>query len=501
MRTLMAVAVVLVGTGVAAQDPPKQDKDVDVDWTDPVDGMGNAGPEVGKDSFTRFCAPCHGDKGDGKGPLAEHLEPRPRNFTTGLFKCRSTPPETLPAKMDLMRAIVHGIPISGMLSYSFLQTEEQVAMMEHVKSLCVKEYEDNGKKVRINPFEREGHGKPLKSGNIPQPMLRKPTPEGIAKGRELYAKNACHECHGERGDGKGKKASELVDNDGQKIAVRDFTQGIYSGGPDIRHLYLRLSLGVQGTPMPSFASLSIEERWNLAEYVISLNQRKEKLPLPHSEVVRALLKKELPADPWAAVWDEIGAIPVKHPGPENYAAKSEYAALPLYFQQLRILPDRPYYLPASVRAVHDGKATAILLEWADAAASSGADGGPPDRVEVQWSMDQRFTFAVGGLEKEPVSLWRWTAKEPTKGIEVESFGPFKEKAQEEKSQNLKATGSWKGGKWRVLFRRDLKGAAGEASMDVGTAVPILFHLWDGNHKDDKFQRLVTTWHTVKFEEK
>ncbi len=515
MRFVAVICLVLAAAYAAAQEPPKApaqdppkpgvDPDLDVEWMDPVDQMGNAGPDVGRELFNRYCASCHGEKGDGNGPLAKFLDPRPRNFTSGRFKCRSTPPDQLPAKMDLMRAIVHGIPIGGMLSYSFLQTEEQVAMMEHVKSLCVKVYMVDGKPVTVNPFEREGHGKPLKSGNIPQKTLRKPTPEGIAKGKELYLKQGCHECHGEKGDGHGKKAPELVDSDDHPIAVRDFTQGIYSGGPDIRHVYLRLSLGIQGTPMPSYAKgpgvaagMDIEERWNVAEYVMSLNQRKDKLPLPHSEVLLVKKAEKLPADPWAAEWDALAKIPVQH-DPSGYG-KSKFAVLPLYFQQLKVLPGRPYFVPASARGYHDKKNVALLLEWDDATSNAGSDGKPADVLEVQLAPSRSFTFALHGLEAEPVNLWRWTGKEPGKGVEVDASGAFKEKIQDAAQQGLKVAASWKGGKWRVLFTRTVLGGPGDAPLDVGGSNPILFHLMDGAWGDEKFQRMLTTWHQVALEE-
>ena len=42
-------------------------------------GDANAGKAV----YEHKCLLCHGEKGDGKGPAAEHLLPRPRDFTRG----------------------------------------------------------------------------------------------------------------------------------------------------------------------------------------------------------------------------------------------------------------------------------------------------------------------------------------------------------------------------------------------------------------------------------
>jgi mono/diheme cytochrome c family protein len=44
----------------------------------------------GHKAFDRYCISCHGVEGDGRGPSAEWLDPRPRILTSGTFKFRST---------------------------------------------------------------------------------------------------------------------------------------------------------------------------------------------------------------------------------------------------------------------------------------------------------------------------------------------------------------------------------------------------------------------------
>src|SRR5262249_36203918 len=48
-------------------------------------------PEVaGKQLYDAHCAACHGDKGDGQGPAARFLYPRPRDFTENRFRLVTT---------------------------------------------------------------------------------------------------------------------------------------------------------------------------------------------------------------------------------------------------------------------------------------------------------------------------------------------------------------------------------------------------------------------------
>ena len=68
----------------------------------------------GKTLYLKFCAQCHNENGDGEGHAAPHLRPRPRNFTTGKFKVRTTPNGALPTHDDLVKIIKVGMPYTSM---------------------------------------------------------------------------------------------------------------------------------------------------------------------------------------------------------------------------------------------------------------------------------------------------------------------------------------------------------------------------------------------------
>ena len=219
---------------VQPQDPwaaeKKDPKFADVDWD--YDGfppaaflaaMAPAGPVL----FTKYCIHCHGEKGDGKGDLSTMLIPPPRDFTKGIFKGRSSHPEMPPTQTDLMRSLIHGIPLSGMLSYSFMDVQPQVSLIAHVKDLAKGHFP-------------KGFGFPLKSGNFHRDAgMPFPTAETLARGRALFDRFSCLACHGEKGDGRGRVTDTLSDSvavhDGMDFerpsSVRDFTQGITRAVP------------------------------------------------------------------------------------------------------------------------------------------------------------------------------------------------------------------------------------------------------------------------------
>src|ERR1043166_6459885 len=68
----------------------------------------------GKAVYVKWCAGCHGDGGAGDGAAATYMLPRPRNFTGGLYKIRTTASGQLPTDADLARAIDEGLPGSAM---------------------------------------------------------------------------------------------------------------------------------------------------------------------------------------------------------------------------------------------------------------------------------------------------------------------------------------------------------------------------------------------------
>lgn len=209
----------------------------------------------GRSLYLRNCATCHGDQGNGKGPSAASLPNQPRDFTRGKFKFKSTVSGP-PLLADLIRTIENGLKGTPMQGWKFLLSEAEIEAVART----------------IRTFTPVSDGTPTPVFLSPPPP---PSPRLVSMGRELYQDAGCVECHGERGNGNGPKAASLRDDQGANIRPANFLKGSFKGGKSPEAIFLVLTTGMEGTPMPSYAdSLPEESRWALAHFVLSLNSGK-----------------------------------------------------------------------------------------------------------------------------------------------------------------------------------------------------------------------------------
>ena len=210
--------------------------------------------ERGKGVYERRCAGCHGVKGDGNGEAATFLDPRPRNFTLGSFKFRTTPSGSLPTDGDLYRTLTRGVRWTAMPTWHELPEKDRVSVIAYIKTFSPRWKEE----------------KPEPAIVIGEPP--RATPELLTRGKELYVQAKCFQCHGDSGKGDGPSAGELRDDLKFPIRPADFTKGQFKGGGDVRDIYRTMTTGLDGTPMPSFVdSMKDDERWAISYYVLSFS--------------------------------------------------------------------------------------------------------------------------------------------------------------------------------------------------------------------------------------
>lgn len=218
---------------------------------------GNA--KRGKALYERYCIYCHGPYGDGQGESAPYLDPKPRDFTKAVYKCRSTPSGSLPLDSDLYNTISRGVHASGMPSWKPLLRQERVDLIAYVKNFS-------------SAFQEEKPGEPV---TIPQ---EPPTSaDSVKRGSELFQSMNCWSCHGKDGRGHGPSAATLTDSKGYPITPFDFTTGSrFKCGESDQDMFRDLVTGLDGTPMPSFVSaMNADQRWDVVHYIRSLSKTKQ----------------------------------------------------------------------------------------------------------------------------------------------------------------------------------------------------------------------------------
>ncbi len=214
---------------------------------------------LGKQVYFRRCVGCHGEKGDGNGPSARFLNPKPRNFTSGTFKFRSTVggANSLPSDEDLFITVSHGLWGTAMPPWYEISAQERLAVIQFIKTFS----------------DRWKNEKPGAAIQIPdEPPV---TMGSIARGKQQF-ETVCFACHGAGGLGDGVPAGTLSDTWGNPINPANFTlpAGVPGGvklGHDGRHIFKTIVTGIGGTPMPSFAdTFTPAQTWDIVHYVQSL---------------------------------------------------------------------------------------------------------------------------------------------------------------------------------------------------------------------------------------
>ena len=447
---------------------------------------------AGKATYDKWCAGCHGDKGAGDGDGATAMLPRPRDFTRGVYKIRTTASGEIPTDDDLMYAIAEGMPGTAMPAWKAkLSEQERRDLVAYLK--------------RFSSFFAGTPAKPIAIGKEPGGG-----DAAMADGKATFTKLECAKCHGLAGRGDGKSAPTLKDDWGHPIHAADLTERWkFRGGSDVRSIYARLRTGLDGTPMPSFADaidqklITDDQLWHVAAYVRSLSPE----PPVVREVVRARLVTTLPRTPDDSAW-----------------AQAERYWIPLVGQ---IIVKPRWFAPTVdgvwVQAMHDGARLAVRVVWDDPSSSPSpawnewlarldttlttADGPVPtqqgpDRLIVQWpprSGDEgERPYFLGGSARRPVQQWRWTSAPDRVDVGVaQGLGTFAP-ASATGADSVSHVARYDAGQWRVQLVRTLRAAdtLHAPLFTPGKAVPVAFFVADGSSGEDDVRSAVSTWYAI-----
>jgi mono/diheme cytochrome c family protein len=280
--------------------------------------------------YRQHCVHCHGISGDGAGPTAEFLFPRPRDFRRGIFKFTSTT-GSKPTREDLRRIILRGIPNTSMAPFeAILSPPEVEQVLDYMIFLSLRGETELGllnEASVMGDDEAPSLSDPeLTSGILnsifgnwtsadeqvlsPRVPRVKPTTESILRGRALFLgqtpeKLECAGCHGSHAEGNGpsyidtdtfneyvygsgppeerfaklkavaeKANKKWGDEWGDPLRPADLNLGVYKGGRRPIDIFRRIAKGISGTPMPAHASAFREDAdrkiWDLVNFVLAL---------------------------------------------------------------------------------------------------------------------------------------------------------------------------------------------------------------------------------------
>jgi cytochrome c len=462
--------------------------------------------ESGKKLYLKYCSQCHGEKGDGEGYAAAHLRPRPRNFTTGKFKIRTTPTGALPMHQDLVNIIRRGMPYTSMPAWPSL-TDQEVSDIAYF----------------ITTFSADFTNADKVPAAISLPSAPKSTNESIALGKKLYVDNGCVKCHGTLGRGDGPSAPTLMDDWGHPIRPADLAQvWTLRGGGSREDIFRTLSTGLNGTPMPSFVeALQPEQRWAIADYITSLSGG------DNPGYTNLVVAKH--------VLDPIDLTK----GSASFES-ARVARFPIVGQIME--PGRSFHPPATsvqVQAIYDAESIAVLVRWHDMTADKTAKNGPAlpvplaeeeaeataaapapgaaaqpadpfaeqaapaapvaefsDAVAVQIPSQvpagARKPYFIFGDGQNSVDLWFFDLGRPDP---LQFTGKGSADVTPNDTGELTGVANYDQGEWSVIFKRPMRPGSG-ARFTPGEFMPIAFSVWDGLSRERGNRRGLTLWYSL-----
>lgn len=224
----------------------------------------------GQASYNMYCSGCHGAEGDGEGPAAKFLSPKPRDLRKGKVKFASVAAGEMPTDADLARTITKGLHGTSMPSWHLLPKDEVDDIVAYIKTFTPNRKAPGG--IIAIPAD---------------PWIKSPE-KGVAEGEKLYhGLAACMSCH--PGYVEKPKIAEymkafdmpssgfrenLYEGDtkdsewGQPITPPDFLRDYVKSGTAKEDLVRVIATGIGGTAMPSWgATLTPKQLWGLAYYV------------------------------------------------------------------------------------------------------------------------------------------------------------------------------------------------------------------------------------------
>ncbi len=451
---------------------------------------GIAGSDDAKQLYSKHCAACHGENGDGIGTAEKFLYPKARDFTRGVYKFRTTPSGSPPTDDDIYRSIKYGVAGTSMPAWDRMTEKQLLGLVQYVKTFS-DIFEDEEAMEKPVTLTKES----------------KNTAQSVASGKKLYVELECNKCHGDEGRGDGPSAATLTDDWDNPITPYDLTLGplLMKGGAASADIYRTLVTGLDSTPMPSFAEeLNPAQTWDVVHYIQSMSTV--------SLDAASLAPQKTPTLKAVKVNDQFSLNP-------NDNAWQNIEATKIRLRPLWAMDD--WVKEVSVQVAQSSGELLVRMQWQDKTqdANIGNTTDFRDGVAIQHvaaaSPDDYLGLPFIGMgdDKEEVTIWQWKSDWQT-AIDKDGFVMIKSKKTDEKSkrsspvdvvkakgfgtlgdipvsqQNVKGKAVWKDGVWTVVMIQKLNS---QSELAKHKKLPVAVAAWDGSANNRGGHKAVSNW--------
>ncbi len=195
------------------------------------------------DTYKNLCQRCHGEKGDGHGPIAWYLDPYPRDLTKAGFM-NSKPLDRL------TNSVKKGVPGTSMPVWGNALNDEQVnGVLQYVFTTFTKDPRRD-----------------IKLPKVPDTNPVASNSESTGRGEKVFIQR-CAGCHGRKADGKGPNSLDILPH------PRNLRNTAFVDSVNDRRLFQSILYGVQGTAMPSWIDYGLQtsDVGDLVNFIRSIN--------------------------------------------------------------------------------------------------------------------------------------------------------------------------------------------------------------------------------------
>lgn len=225
----------------------------------------------GRAIYSKNCAVCHGEKGDGRSRAQGSLMPPPRDFTSAASRVELS-------AQRMINSVTYGRTDTAMAGFKTQLSKEDIsAVVDYIQAGFMGGVNTEGISGIRNSRRESPDGTnatPARAAAVPAPKpvqeaivanMTLPMPSALKgdakKGEAFYMAN-CATCHGATGDGRGPRAYFI------NPKPRNFLHPASQQTLNRVMLFATISQGKLGTEMPAWNKvLNQQEIANVAEFV------------------------------------------------------------------------------------------------------------------------------------------------------------------------------------------------------------------------------------------